>query len=503
MSGVGETGELRGRETTQCGPGEVVGLGLPVGSPGEAGRGVLRVPRETLRGLVPTLIFLGLVVAVISSLGAPLIPAVARVHGVSLGDAQWSLTVTLVVGAMVTPVMGRLGDGPARRGVMLAALGLVVAGCVLAALPAGFPALLVGRGLQGAGLGLTPLAIATAREALEPARARSAMAILSITTVAGVGLGYPVTGLVTELGGLGAAYWFGAAVAAGGLVAAVKVLPRHKDARAKRLDVPGAVLLGAGLGALLLWISKSEEWGWGSGKATVTIATAVVALALWVWHEGRSDHPLVELRLLKLPGVLAADVAALLSGTAMYLLTSLMVQFVQTPPDGGGLGGSVVAAGLVLLPFSVGSLLASRIAQPVIRRGWGRALIPAASVVGLLSVGVFGFVRHDYVVLTLVMAATGLAVGTVFAVLPGMITRGAPPHETGSAMSFNQVLRYVGYSTGSALSATILVGHTPAGEHFPSALGYTVAAFAGVAVWVLAAVFGMLLPGRTTEGARG
>jgi hypothetical protein len=80
-----------------------------------------------------------------------------------------------------------------------------------------------------------------------------------------------------------------------------------------------------------------------------------------VWHEGRSSHPLVELRLVRLPGVLAADVAALLSGTGMYLLTSLMVQFVQTPPADGGLGGSVVVAGLVLLPFSIGSLLASRI----------------------------------------------------------------------------------------------------------------------------------------------
>ncbi|WP_326565799.1 MFS transporter [Amycolatopsis rhabdoformis] len=492
----------------QAGAGEVPAWDLATVGGREAKPGV---PSEThdrsqadqsTRGLVPTLVFLGFVVAVVSSLGAPLIPAVAAMHRVSLGDAQWSLTVTLVVGAMVTPVMGRLGDGPARRGVVLAGLGLVVLGCVLAALPFGFGALLVGRGLQGAGLGLTPLTIVTAREALAPARARPTMAILSITTVAGVGLGYPLTGLVTELGGLPAAYWFGAVVAAAALVAAVRVLPRAAVKRAKRLDVPGAVLLGLGLGALLLWISKGEEWGWVSGASIGTVVVAVAALVVWVWHEGRSDHPLVDLRLLRLPGVLAADVAALLSGMGMYLLTSLMVQFVQTPSGAGGLGGSVVAAGLVLLPFSIGSLLAGRIAQPVIQRGWGRALIPAVSVVGLLSVGVFGFVRHDYVVLTLVMAATGLAVGTVFAVLPGMITRGTPAHETGSAMSFNQVLRYVGYSTGSALSAAILVAHTPGGQHFPSALGYTVAAFAGVAVWVLAAVFGMLLPGKRTEGAR-
>ncbi|HWD03956.1 MAG TPA: MFS transporter [Amycolatopsis sp.] len=455
-----------------------------------------RVGEGRVGGLVATLVFLGLVVAVVSSLGAPLIPAVARVHRVALVDAQWSLTVTLVVGAMVTPVMGRLGDGPARRGVILAGLALVALGCVLAALPLGFAALLAGRGLQGAGLGLTPLTIATARDALAPAKARPTMAMLSITTVAGVGLGYPVTGLVAEAGGLPAAYWFGAAVAAAALVAAIRVVPRARHLRRARLDWLGALLLGLGLGSLLLAISKGGQWGWLSDATVATAGIAVLALACWTVLELRCTHPLVDLRLLRFPGVLAADVAALLSGAGMYLLVSLMVQYVQTPPSAGGLGGSVVLAGLVLLPFSIGSLLAGRITPAVIRRGRTAVLIPGAAVLALVSVGVFAFVRRDYVVLAALMAATGLAVGIVFAVLPGMITRSTPQHETGSAMSFNQVLRYVGYATGSALSATVLAAHTPTGREFPDPSGYEIAAFAGAAIWLLTAVFGILFPGR-------
>ena len=55
-----------------------------------------------------------------------------------------------------------------------------------------------------------------------------------------------------------------------------------------------------------------------------------------------------------------------------------------------------------------------------------------------------------------IMGLAGLGVGCTFAALPGLIVRSVPPEETGSAMSFNQVLRYVGYAVGSALSATIL-----------------------------------------------
>ena len=68
--------------------------------------------------LVPVLIYLAMLVAVISSLGAPLVPAIAAANTVSVTSAQWSLTVTLVVGAVATPVIGRLGDGSSRRTVV-------------------------------------------------------------------------------------------------------------------------------------------------------------------------------------------------------------------------------------------------------------------------------------------------------------------------------------------------------------------------------------------------
>src|SRR3712207_394222 len=103
------------------------------------------------RALVAALVFAGTVVAVISSLGAPRVPAIASSTGASLPDAQWSLTVTLLGGAVAAPVVGRLGDGPHRRRVILAVLGVVTLGGVLAALPLGLGWLIAGRALQGFG----------------------------------------------------------------------------------------------------------------------------------------------------------------------------------------------------------------------------------------------------------------------------------------------------------------------------------------------------------------
>lgn len=188
------------------------------------------MPLLRQRALVPVLVFLGMVVAVISSLGAPLVPTIATIDHVSLADAQWSLTITMLVGAVATPVLGRLGDGPRRRSVTLGAAAVVVLGSVLAALPLGFGWLVVGRGLQGIGLGLTPLAIATARDSLPADRSRSAVALLSITAVAGVGLGYPLTGLIAESFGIHAGFWFGAVISGLALLLAALVLPPPRTA---------------------------------------------------------------------------------------------------------------------------------------------------------------------------------------------------------------------------------------------------------------------------------
>ena len=454
------------------------------------------------RALVPVLIFVGTVVAVISSLGAPLVPAIAEAMGTTLPSAQWSLTVTLLVGAVATPVVGRLGDGPHRRRVMLIVLGVVTAGGVLAALPLGLGWLIAGRALQGFGLGLTPLAIATAREALHGERSRSTIAALSITVVAGVGLGYPVAGLVAELGGVHAAFWAGAGVSLAALLASAAVLPPSPASAPRRLDVVGAVLLGAGLAVLLLALGQAEVWGWTSPLLWVLLAGALVALAAWAFWESRTPFPLVDLRLARGRAAGTAHAAALLVGLANYLLLAAVPVLTQAPPaDGAGFGTSIVVAGLALLPFSLASVLSGRLARLLADRAGPQAVLPAAALVQGGAFVLFGLARSQLWEVFLVMAVAGLGVGAAFAAFPALIVSAVPASETGSAMSLNQVLRYTGFAVGSALTATVLTAATPDGGPAPASGGYTTIAVLGVVVCLATALVTWLAaPGRPTLG---
>jgi MFS family permease len=451
---------------------------------------------------VPVLLFVGTVVAVISSLGAPLVPAIAASTGAPLPDAQWALTVTLLVGAVATPVIGRLGDGPRRREVVLVVLAAVTLGGLLAALPLGLGWLVAGRGLQGLGLGLTPLAIATAREALEGDRSRATVAALSITVVAGLGVGYPLAGLVAELGGVHAAFWAGAAVSCSALVAAAAVLPRSGVRTTRPLDVVGALLLGAGLAGALLTLGEAGTWGWTSPLTWGLLAGSVLVLAGWARWELRAPAPLVDLRLARGRVAATAHSTALLVGLSNYLLLVTVPVLVQAPRAGGpGLGESVLVAGLALLPFSAASVLGGRLARVVADRAGRLTVLPLAALVQAGAFVLFGLLRSELWQVFLVMAVAGLGVGAAFAAFPALVISTVPPSETGSATSLNQVLRYVGFALGSAVAAAVLAAATASGSVEPGAGGYTTIAVLGAVVCGVTALVARLLPPRERAAA--
>jgi MFS family permease len=453
---------------------------------------------------VPVLIFVGAVVVVISSLGVPLVPAIAESSDVPLPDAQWSLTITLLVGAVSTPVMGRLGDGPHRRRVVLGVLGLVVVGGVLAALPLGLGWLLAGRALQGFGLGLGPVLIAIARDALPPERSRGTIVALALTVVAGLGLGYPLAGLVADLGGVSAAFWTGAVISAAAMAAAAAVLPRAPSRPSRRFDAAGALLLAAGLGSGLLALSEGAAWGWTSPRLLLTALGSVVAVGGWVVVELRVREPLVDLRLARGRLPATAHTAGFLIGLANYLLLASVPLLAQTPASSGyGFGASIVVAGLVLLPFSAAGVLSGRLARWLADRIGTHLVLPVSALVLAAALAGFGLARTELWQLFAIMAVAGLAVGGAFAALPGLIVAAVPAGETGSAIGLNQVLRYAGFATGSALTATVLEMATPAGEVLPRSGGYTAVALIGCGICLATALLTWLLTHRSRSRTDG
>jgi MFS family permease len=451
------------------------------------------------RALVPTLVLVGLVVAVMSSLGAPLIPTISAASHVSLSAGEWLLTITLLTGALATPVMGRLADGPHQRRVILTALGVVLVGLVLAATSSSFPVLVAARGLQGVGVGLMPVTMAVARRQLATEKAAKTIAMLSVTAAVGVGLGYPITGLLAEVSDYHASFWFGAAVVIAGLVLSAIVLPRSTTTiSSRRFDTIGATLLCIALAIFIVVLSEAETWGWLSARVLILLAASVVLAAAWARYELRRHDPLVDLRQARNRMVLTADIAGLIISLTMYLFLPIVVEFVQIPSSNGfGFGASVLVSGFVLVPLSIGTLGASRLAPYFERRYGRRIMIPLGAVLFAVSMGVFAIEHSGLWEAFLVMGIAGVGIGFTFAAMPGFIVKAVHAKDTGSAMGFYQVLRSIGLAIGSAVSGVILAAYTRPHHDFPGVGGFRMALLLGAVLCLITAVLCYFLPGRS------
>ena len=366
---------------------------------------------------------------------------------------------------------------------------MVAGGSLLTVLPLPFGFLLAGRAAQGAGLGLTALMMGVARDHLPADRSPAVIALVSVASTIGIGVGYPLAGLLTEFGGVRAAYGLGVFVTAVALVAAAAAIPAPPPGRTARIDVPGAALLAGGLILVLLTVSESSLWSGQRGLAVALTIAGVILLAAWAAHEVRAPAPLVDVRLVRHRAVAGANAAMLAGGAGMYLLLTLLVRYAQTPRAAGyGFGLTTFEAGLILVPFSVLGFLAGRVAPKAARRIGSAALLAISALVVLAAFAVFALARSAIAEVVVAMAILGYGVGSFSAAMPPVILAVTPPGETSSAMAFNQVVRSVGFSLGSALGGLILAAGTPAARLFPDGSAYTTAAWAGVALMAASAL---------------
>src|SRR6202000_1120092 len=106
--------------------------------------------------------------------------------------------------------------------------------------------------------------------------------------------------------------------------------------------------------ALLVPLSEASDWGWDSPAVLGLLAAAVLLAVAWVWSELRAATPLIDMKMMRRPGVWTNNLVALLIGVGLYAMFAFLPEFVQTPPSAGyGFGASITRSGLMLLPSSI------------------------------------------------------------------------------------------------------------------------------------------------------
>jgi len=209
--------------------------------------------------------------------------------------------VTLLTGAVFTPLLGRAGDMYGKRRVLLIALSSMVIGSLLCASSNDLTVLILGRAFQGAAIAVVPLGISILRDELPPRRVIPSIAIMSSTLGVGAAFGIPAATLVVQYANWHTMFWINLGLGLLDIVLVLLIVPESAVRTSGRFDVVGAVGTSAFLVSLLLAVSKTNSWSTASVAGLYAVAVAIVSL--WGWYELRTRSPLVDLRVSARPGV--------------------------------------------------------------------------------------------------------------------------------------------------------------------------------------------------------
>jgi predicted MFS family arabinose efflux permease len=237
----------------------------------------------------------------------------------------------------------------------------------------------------------------------------------------------------------------------------VKLLRESRDETAPRtVDYFGAILAVFGVGLLTLMIVQSDEWGWATQRALLVFALALAFLVSFIIRCRVAAHPVLDLKLLKLPFVTAAAISGFGFTMGFFSLIFVNTQWLQTvwnySPSRSGLAGipGPVMAAIVAAP-------AGRLAQ---RIGHGKVVATGAVILcsGNLFLSYWITDTPNYLTHYLpVMVYTGIGVGLCISTISSSATAFLPQPKFAMGSALNNTARQIGAALGVALVSAILV----------------------------------------------
>ena len=332
------------------------------------------------------------------------------------------------------------------------------------------------------------LGLALLTSAFPPERRGAALGLFSAVTGIAVACGPLVGGAVVDGLAWQWIFWLNVPV---GLLAAPLVLRLIPEVKVpdSRLDVPGVVLLGAGVLGLVWALVRGGPAGWTSAEVLGAAAAGLALLAGFAAWERRATHPLLPPRLLQRHGFIAGNFAVALTFAPLFSAVFFYGQLLQVVVGESPLGAGVrlmAWTGTFLVMAPVAGALADRIGErPLVTVG---LTVQAAAMVWFATtVGT----DMSYVDMLGPFVVGGLGVSMAIPCGQSAAVAAVADRDVATASGVNSTMRELGGVLGIAV--TVAVFGARGGYASPADFvdGFTGALLAAAALSLLGAVAGL------------
>jgi EmrB/QacA subfamily drug resistance transporter len=382
-----------------------------------------------------------------------------ELHLSSTGS-QWIVNGYLLSLSALFALGGKVADvfGP-RRMVTVGVIAFALCSALCGATPTGSIAetwMIVFRVLQGAAAAiLFPAALAIVVASYPVAERGKALAVFFSITGALTAVGPIAGGYLTEWTWR-SIFWINIPVAIVALVL-IAVSKPQEERSDSRIDMRGALLVGAGMGIAVLGLQQASVWGWSSVATWLCLIVGLALLAAFVRFELRVADPLVPMRLF-------ADRAFLVDNVVLFLLSICFVPlfFFASLYAQIALGENAGEAGLYILVFFIGFTIGAQRGGRLLDRSGARPTVVPGCAIAAVGFYLWAESLDDlsFNEQWWRLAIAGLGVGMVLGpVSTDALNRAA--HATyGAVTGLTQTVRNFGGSLGLAVLGSLLITET-------------------------------------------
>jgi EmrB/QacA subfamily drug resistance transporter len=457
---------------------------------------VARVHRDGLGGLGLAVVLLGQLVVVLDfSIVNVALPNISTQLNVSSTSVQWAVTAYAITFGGLLVLGGRLADLFGRRRLFIAGLiGFAVASAA-GGMATSFPVLVGARAVQGiaaAAVAPAALSILTTSFPQGPRRTR-VLGYYGITASVGFVLGLVLGGVLVETVDWRGVFFVNVPICFIAAAVSTRLVPAGARAATRaHLDAAGALLVTAGVAALVYAPTAGADNGWTSAPFLGALVVSALFLMAFIAHERRTPQPLMPMSMFNSRPVVAGTAVTFLVGAwvaAEVLILSLFSQQV--------LGYSPLIAGLLVIPQGIGGMLRGLAGPRVVAQvgvKWFLALSAAITAAGLALLLRFPATSH-YPLLGVVLLVIGF--GTTSALFAATIagTTGISDDRQGVAGALINAARQVGSAVGVATLLAVAAVETRAYGASPTALadGYRATLLVTAALALLGTIISLVV----------
>ncbi|MEM0287022.1 MAG: MFS transporter [Nitrososphaerota archaeon] len=391
----------------------------------------------------------------VESMLTPSLPTIANEFGVTASQVSLILSVYMVSGVALNPIVGKLGDIHGKKKIFTYVLVIYAGAVTLSGFAPNFETLVATRTIQGIGLTMFPLAMSLVREEFPRELIPRAQGILSGMFGAGFAIGLPLGAYLSNYYGWRTTYHTALPFA---ILFAYLISTRVRESRYRRpeasIDIKGATLLGSSLAFIVLALSEGPSWGWYSTSVLGLLFVGLILFIPLLIFERNQKEPILDLKLLKTRNVLITNLVILVSGLGMFLAFQTIVYKLELPAP-VGYNFSILQTGVSLAPIALIMMIISPLMGILISRTGVKPIALFGIVVGAIGF-LIGSAETTVNQLYIGMIVFSLGLGSMMVSTINLLVLTVDPKEMGLATSMNTVFRTLGSSLGAPIAGSLI-----------------------------------------------